>query len=115
MKLVVIVLNRTEKLEEVLGRLESIGVHGATILQSRGMAMALENYFDGSFVGSLRAELEPERKENRTIFAVMPDGLAARALDAVEELVGSFDEPNTGVAFTVPVGDVRGVRQDDCS
>ncbi len=111
MKLVVCVLNRTEVLEPVLGKLESLGVRGATILPSRGMAMALENYFDGDFVGSLRAELEPERKENRTIFAVVPDDLVRPALDAVEEIAGSFDAPNTGIAFTLPVSDVRGVQE----
>lgn len=111
MKLVVFVLNRTEHLEEILGRLESMGVRGATILHSRGMAMALENYFDGDFVGSLRAELEPERKENRTVFAVMPDALVPQALDAVEEIAGSFDSPNSGIAFSLPVGDVRGIPE----
>ena len=111
MKLVVFVLNRTEKLEAVLRRLESLGVRGATILPSRGMAMALENYFDGDFVGSLRAELEPEHKENRTVFAVMPDTLVESALNAVEEIAGSFDAPHTGVAFSLPVADVRGVLE----
>ena len=35
-----------------------------------------------------------------------------RALAAIEEVNGSFDEPGTGVAFTLPVDDVRGLHKN---
>lgn len=61
MKLMVLILHPVEKLEPVLEKLERAGVRGATVLSSRGMAMALENYTDGSFLGSLRSVLDPDR------------------------------------------------------
>ena len=76
------------------------------------MARALESYFDGSFLGSLRAVMEPDREDNRTVFAVLKEEDVPRALAAIEEVNGSFDEPGTGVAFTLPVDDVRGLHKN---
>lgn len=50
MKLLVFVLDKVENLEPVLNKFEHIGIKGATILESKGMARALESYFDGSFL-----------------------------------------------------------------
>ena len=35
-----------------------------------------------------------------------------RALDAIEAINGNFDAPGTGVAFTLPVADVRGLNKN---
>lgn len=110
MKLLFFVLNRVEKLEPVLNKLEHIGLRGATVLQSRGMAMTLENYFDGSFIGSLRAVMEPDREENRTVFMVLKEEDVAKAIEAIEEVAGSFDAPNSGIAFTLPLDFVKGIQ-----
>lgn len=110
MKLLVFVLNKVEKLEPVLNKLEHLGICGATILESRGMAMALENYFDGSFIGSLRAVLEPDREENRTVFMVLKDEDISKTVNAIESVAGSFEEPNSGIAFTLPLDFVKGIR-----
>ena len=53
--MLIFVLNRVEKLEPALNKLEHAGLRGATVLSSRGMAMTLDKYCDGSFLGSLRA------------------------------------------------------------
>lgn len=110
MKLMVLILHPVEKLEPVLEKLERAGVRGATVLSSRGMAMALENYTDGSFLGSLRSVLDPDREENRTILAVFPDDHVQKAVDAIEAVVGSLNNPNTGVVFTVPVDFAKGIQ-----
>lgn len=110
MKMLVFVLNRTEKLEPVLNRLEHAGLRGATVISSRGMAMTLEKYYDGSFLGSLRAMMEPDREENCTVFMVLPDEDVARAVETVEAVAGSFQSPNSGIAFTLPVDFVKGIQ-----
>ena len=71
--MLIFVLNRVEKLEPALNKLEHAGLRGATVLSSRGMAMTLDKYCDGSFLGSLRAMMEPDREENRTVFMVLKD------------------------------------------
>lgn len=112
MKLLVFVVDKVENLEPVLNKFEHIGIRGATILESKGMARALESYFDGSFLGSLRAVMEPDREDNRTVFALLKDEDVRRALDAIEAINGNFDAPGTGVAFTLPVADVRGLNKN---
>lgn len=111
MKLLVFVLNRTEKLEPVLNALEHAGLRGATVIQSRGMAMTLEKYFDGSFLGSLRAMMEPDREENCTVFMVLKDEQVGEAVATVEKAAGSFNAPNSGIAFTLPVDFVKGISE----
>ena len=120
--MLIFVLNRVEKLEPALNKLEHAGLRGATVLSSRGMAMTLDKYCDGSFLGSLRAMMEPDREENRTVFMVLKDedverAVAAveeedveRAVAAVEEVAGSFNTPNSGIAFTLPVDFVKGIQ-----
>lgn len=110
MKLLVLILNQTESLEPVLEKLERSGIRGATILSSRGMAMALENYVDGSLLGSLRAVLDPGREENKMVLAVLPDEKVTVAVDAIESVVGSLEKPNTGIVFTVPVDFLKGAQ-----
>ena len=91
--MLIFVLNRVEKLEPALNKLEHAGLRGATVLSSRGMAMTLDKYCDGSFLGSLRAMMEPDREENRTVFMVLKDEDVERAVAAVEEVAGSFNTP----------------------
>lgn len=110
MKLLFFVLNRVEKLEPVLNKLEHLGLRGATVLESRGMAMTLGNYFDGSFIGSLRAVMEPDREENRTVFMVLKDEDVPKAVAGIEEVAGNFNTPNSGIVFTVPLDFVKGVQ-----
>ena len=78
--MLIFVLNRVEKLEPALNKLEHAGLRGATVLSSRGMAMTLDKYCDGSFLGSLRAMMEPDREENRTVFMVLKDEDVERAV-----------------------------------
>ena len=110
MKLLIFVLNKVEKLEPVLNRFEHAGIRGATVLESKGMARALENYYDGSFLGSLRATLEPGREENRTIFAVLPDEDVSKAVQAIEQEIGSLNAPGSGIVFTLPVDFAKGIQ-----
>ena len=110
MKMLIFVLNRVEKLEPALNKLEHAGLRGATVLSSRGMARTLDKYCDGSFLGSLRAMMEPDREENRTVFMVLKDEDVERAVAAVEEVAGSFNTPNSGIAFTLPVDFVKGIQ-----
>jgi hypothetical protein len=110
MKLMVLVLNKVEELEHILSKFELASIHGATILSSQGMAMALEGYMDGSFLGSLRAIMEPDREENKTVLTVLRDEQVPIAIEAIESVVGSLDVPNTGILFTVPIDYIKGIK-----
>lgn len=111
MKLVVFVLNKTEKLEEVLEELARENVCGGTILRSEGMGRVLKDY-DGNdipFIGSLRAILNPERKESRTLLLVIRDEQLEVVTRAIEKVIGDICEKDTGVIFSVPVDFTKGL------
>lgn len=109
MKMVVLILQRVEMMQPILERLERRGVHGATILDCKGAASALENYTDGSFLGSLRAVLEPAREQNQMMFTVVADDMVDTVFATIEEFV-DLEKPYQGVAFTVPVDFAKGIR-----
>ena len=109
MKLMVIILNKVEVLDELLQAFAENGISGATILSSTGMARELMNEdSDVNFLGSLRALLNPEREENKTVLAVLKDDQVADARKAASEVLGDLIKPDTGILFTVPVDFIEG-------
>ena len=91
MKLVVIVLNKTECLEELLEEFANRDLQGATILESRGMMQELSD--------------EPE---NRTIFMAASESKVASIVEAVNKVTGGLDRGDTGILFTLPIDSLIG-------
>ena len=112
MKLLVLILNKVELLEELLAKFADMNLNGATILQSTGMVRALFGYMDESFLGSLRAILDTDRDENRTILAVVREDQVAGAVEGIESVVGDLSEPDTGIVFTVPIDFIKGIHHE---
>lgn len=114
MKLMVVVLSKIELLDELLGGFIEAGIRGATILQSRGMARELYNSGRNSdmFLGSLRAILDPDREESRTILTVIKDEQVQDAVHVIEATVGLLTEPDSGIVFTMPVDFIKGIVCD---
>ncbi len=85
-----------------------LGVTGATVVRSEGMAKVLgpdQPVFAG--LQSLRAQARPQ---NATVFSVIesPDTLDA-ALEMIETICGDLDRPGTGIAFCIPLNRVIGL------
>ena len=57
----VFVLARYEKLDKLLVELNEAGIKGATVINTTGMARAL-NLESDAFLGSIRAYMTPERR-----------------------------------------------------
>jgi hypothetical protein len=55
------------------------------------------------------------RTENRTILCVVDDAQAAAAITMIESVIGGFNAPGAGIAFTIPVGRVVGLRPPEAS
>ncbi|MGI6013540.1 MAG: P-II family nitrogen regulator [Oscillospiraceae bacterium] len=109
MCLVVIVLNQTECLNNLLEELSRAGIMGATILDSHGMAHSLYEYDELRFFGSLRILLDPERNESKTILMVCKEDCVSVVSEVVNRITGGLDKPDTGILFTVPVNYVEGI------
>ncbi|MCY6370225.1 hypothetical protein [Clostridium ganghwense] len=111
MKLLVFVLNKVDKLDNLLISFTNAGINGATILDSHGMAEVLIDHNKNlPIFGSLRMLLNEKRPFNKTIFAVLSDKQVEIALTCIREVVGDLSKPGVGIVFTLPVGYVEGIR-----
>lgn len=106
-QVLVIVLNEVDYLEEILAGFVEIGVSGATILDSQGMASAIvrgDNNQSISLFGALKTLLEDAHPYNKTIFTVLEnEGLVNKAVAVVNEVVGDITSPGVGFMFSVPI------------
>ncbi len=109
MQLLVLVLNREEKLEEVLTYFLEEGVSGATILESEGMGRFLSH--EVPIFAGFRDLFAPAKPFNRTVLSVVPDDLVDRLAEGVGKILGGWDRRGAGVLFTVPVGRAWGVQK----
>lgn len=110
-KLLVLILNKTEALEDILAELANSDIKGATIISSTGMARALSSsqYENMSFLASLRAVLDTDRKESKTVLMVIDENMLKTAVDAIENVIGDLSSPDTGVVFSLPVDFTKGI------
>ncbi|MBO5447943.1 MAG: hypothetical protein J5994_01320 [Ruminococcus sp.] len=112
MKLLVIILNKTDSLEYLLEGLSAAGIGGATIIQSSGLAMTLSR-MDSSFLSaSIRGMFSGDEEDNRTILSVIRNNQLETARKVVYSTVGDLSQPNTGILFTIPLDFVEGTRKN---
>ena len=108
MQLLVAVINHAELVDGVLAGFKELGIPGATVLESRGMARLLSRDVP-LFAGA--AEMRTAaRTENRTVFCVVDDGSVDAAIRMIESVIGELASPGAGIAFTLPVGRAIGLR-----
>ncbi len=113
MQMLVLVLNKTEKLDDILKALLDIGIRGATILESTGMARALDRD-ELSIFGSLRMVVDKDRETSKTIFMAVQNSLVEKARETIDEVVGGLCRPDTGVLIGLPINFFDGkVSEDD--
>ncbi len=111
MKLVTIILNKTECLDHLLEEFTANGISGATIIDSKGMVQELNehDHEDLYFLVSLRSLLEPSHKENKTIIMVAKDEDVKKISAIVNEVTGGLSKPDTGILFTLPIDYLEGI------
>ncbi len=112
-KLVIIVLNREEHLDELLEAFVEIDVRGATVIDSVGMGQIIAQ--DIPIFGGLRSLMTGTRPYNKTIFTVVDAGKIEIIADVLEQVCGSLDEPGTGLMFSLPVEFVKGLPEKSLS
>ena len=111
MHLLIAVINQEEKLEDVLAGFLEIGITGATVVNSEGMGRLLASEIP-IFAG-LAALQRRTRPRNQTVFSVIEDDdKVERAFALLQEVCGNLGEPGTGIAFTLPVTRVLGLKPE---
>ena len=111
MQVLFLVLNRLEKIDELLESFNDAGIRGATVVNSTGMAHTLANtHEDDLTFASLRAFFVGNREDNRTIFMVLSDEKVSLAKKVIND-VFDLSQPDTGILFGVPVSFVEGISE----
>ncbi len=106
-----VVLPDLETCQTMLQAWRAVGVPTATILDSMGLhEMKSAGRDDMPLMPSLRNLLAHETPQ-RTMFAVIDDDIdLEQVIAASEKIVGSFERPNSGILFVMPVTQARGLR-----
>ncbi len=106
MKLLVIVLNATEMLEEVLEGLIETGIGGATVIDSEGMGHIIEEV---PLFAGMRSLFRSARPRNKVVISAIADNQAREGMEVLEKILGCSHEKGKGIAFVVPIESVIGV------
>lgn len=111
MQVVCVVLNKTELLKELLTNLKLIGVNGGTIFDSQGMISYLHDSNEGQLLDSIIHLLDQIRQDSKTMFFIVKDEQLDSIFDTIDKTLGGIDNHHTGIAFSMPVGRVYGIRK----
>ncbi len=111
MHLLIAVVNQEEKLDEILSGFLELGITGATVIHSEGMGRVLSH--DIPIFAGLQTLLARSRPQNVTLFSVIrEDEKVDAAIQLLKEACGNFEDPGSGIAFTVPVERVVGLAPE---
>ncbi len=111
MKLLVLVLNKTEDLNELLEKFLDMGIRGATVIDSHGMGRILSTHVP--LFGGLSHLFDGDRPVNKVIFSIIDNEEKVRqAIELTNKIVGDLKEPGTGVIFTLELDQVVGLAGD---
>ncbi len=113
MRLLVFILNNTDKLEELMVELSEAGIRGATVIESSGMAQVLtHSKEDDPLIGYLRSIMDPSKETNKTILFVAEDEDIITIRKVINEVIGDLSQPQSGIIFTVPVDFTDGIKKE---
>ena len=110
MKLLVIVLNDPEMLEDVLEGLIETGVSGGTVVDSVGMGHIIE---DVPLFAGMRSLFKTAKPRNNIIFSVIGNSQARESLDVLEKILSCSQDKGKGIAFVLPIDAAIGVGMKD--
>jgi nitrogen regulatory protein P-II 1 len=108
MKLLFVVLNSEDKMEEVLEGLIEVGVTGATVVDSVGMGHLIEGV---PLFAGMRNVFRSAKPRNNLIFSVISDAQAAETLEVLDKILDCSHDKGCGMAFTVPIDAAIGVHK----
>jgi len=106
----IVILHNTDNLSELLDTWQDIGVPGVTMFEGVGGYRANQRLKGTGFRSSLGHLFRLDELHSKTLIAVIDnDDLLERAIAEAERLIGDFNDPDTGLLFTLPVNQVVGL------
>lgn len=114
MELLILILKKVEKVPELVKALAESGIQGGTILEGSGMAKELYKMEDLPFFGMLKMLLMEESDHNcKMLLFAIKNGQSKDTMNLIESVIGDFNEPNTGIMFTVPITNMVGMNMKE--
>ncbi len=107
MELLFCIVHGHRKVEELLTGFLDVGISGATVVDARGMGEILTTQVP-IFAG-FKSLFPVGGGHTYLIISALEDEQVEVAMDLIEEVAGSFEEPGSGILFTVPVARVKGL------
>lgn len=110
MYMLIMVLDDTAHMNDVLQAWRNTGVSGVTILESTGINRVLPREAPSSGFMGFSQLLGTGRVGHQTLFAVIESMELAEATKvATENVLGTLSKPHRGIMFVVPVVQAWGV------
>ena len=111
MTLLVCICNQPDKLEEILEGFLEVGVTGATVLDTVGMGKILST--EVPIFAGFQSLFRGASTGNKTILSVIDESSkVGEVLEIIEEIFGGLDRPGSGIVFTIPIENVRGLAPE---
>lgn len=108
MVMIMYVLDDPSQLDKVLEAWMDADVSGITVQESTGVNRLREQGGLPTFLGFRRLS-QTSKYSHYTLFSIVDEDAVQRVVTATEEIVGSLNEPDTGILFTLPVEQVWGL------
>lgn len=109
---IVIVLNKTECLDELIQKLAENGISGGTILDSYGMARSLRSGDDNPLFSMFKEFVDLDNNGSKVIFMIAEEAQVRTVSRIVNEVTGGLQNPNTGIMFCTPVVYIEGLHKN---
>jgi hypothetical protein len=112
MYMLIMVLDDSSRLNEVLEAWISSGVKGVTVLESTGVNRILPRASASPMFAGFTQIFGSGRVGHNTLFAIIDDiEIADVAVVATEQVLGDLTKPHTGIIFAVPVARTWGLPE----
>ncbi|MBE2222968.1 MAG: hypothetical protein IAF02_15595 [Anaerolineae bacterium] len=109
MYMLVMVLDNSEHMNDVLRAWVDAGVPGVTILESTGINRVLPREQAGPMFAGFSQFFGTGRVGHNTLFAVIESmEVAETAVSATESVLGDLNQPHTGIIFALPIAKTWG-------
>jgi hypothetical protein len=111
--LLIIHLDDTDKMPEILEVFNENDVSGCTIISTKGVGHSKFAGNDKPVIASMKHLFESEKEYNKTIMTVIETReTLERTMLGVENVVKDFCTPDIGLMYAMPLLHVRGYRVD---
>lgn len=113
MEFLILLLKKTELIDDLILHLQEIEVHHGTIVDAKSMTTALSAHWDDvPMFGLFRSAKNHEYNEDvkMLMFALRKEQIED-VKRVIEEVIGDMNQPGTAVMFTLPISFWEGIGE----